>query len=404
MSHLEKHKILTNLQHGFRSEHSCESQLVITMDDILGNFDDKSQTDVIILDFAKAFDTVPHKRLLSRLESYGIDGKIHNWIRSFLCNRHQRVILDGEGSELAPVRSGVPQGTVLGPILFLCYINDLPDCVKSQTRLFADDCLLYRAIKSVTDQLQLQRDLLSLEKWADSWGMSFNSKKCYLLSVNRPRVQKKLHYDYTLKNHTLEKVSENAYLGILLREGGQWSTHINKITKRASSTLGFLRRNLRHSSTKFKATAYTSLVRSTLEYSSVVWDPYQVTDIDKLEKVQKRAARFVKKDYGRYSSVSAMMQDLKWDTLENRRSDSRLTLMYKIRNGKVAIPADDYTKLNPRPKKNSQTLLVYSPQRDEYKNSFFPRTIVDWNKLPDEAVNSKSIEQFKASLMRQKHY
>ena len=140
---------------------------------------------LLYLASVKAFDTVPHRKLLHKLSQYGIDGNINSWLSNFLTNRQMSVVVDGVKSEAAPVASGVPQGTVLGPILFLCHINDLPDSVKSTVRLFADDCLLYRSIKTRADHIALQNDLNNLEVWAAKWGMSFNAKKCYTLSINQ---------------------------------------------------------------------------------------------------------------------------------------------------------------------------------------------------------------------------
>ena len=129
-----------------------------------------------VLDFSKAFDMVPHKRLLAKLNHLGIHGNVHRWIGHFLQERQQCVVVDGETSDSIRVDSGVPQGTVLGPLLFLCFINDLPDCVQSSVRLFADDCLLYRPIKSPEDQHILQQDLSALEAWTVKWGMKFNAQ------------------------------------------------------------------------------------------------------------------------------------------------------------------------------------------------------------------------------------
>ena len=187
MSHFSENKILTSVQHGFRSKHSCESQLLITTDEFIQNFEAKTQTDVVVLDFSKAFDVLPHQRLLHKLDHYGIRGTTLNWIQNFLTNRTQKVVVDGSSSESARVKSGVPQGTVLGPLLFLTYINDLPSTVSSQARLFADDCLLYRSIKCRADQEKLQRDLSGLQDWADQWGMCFNLSKCSVLRVSRPK-------------------------------------------------------------------------------------------------------------------------------------------------------------------------------------------------------------------------
>ena len=168
----------------------------------------------------------PHGKLLHKLEKYGINGNLHSWLEMFLTKRHMRVVVDGDFSDSLTVDSGVPQGTVLGPLLFLCHINNLPDCVKSQVRLFADDC---------------QKDLEALEKWASDWGMRFNAKKCYLMSFN----SKSSHF-HTLNNHILQKVKQNPYLGILISEDLKWEPHLIKITKKANSTLAFLKRNLRH--------------------------------------------------------------------------------------------------------------------------------------------------------------
>jgi hypothetical protein len=186
-----------------------------------------------------------------------------------------RVVDEGEHSDNAHVDSGVPQDTVLGPLLFLCHINDLPECVKSQVRLFADDCLLYREIKSQQGHQTLQEDLTSLELWADKWGMKFNAKKCYIMSMRQ-----KSSYFYQLDQHILEQVKTNPFLGLNISDDLKRSSHISKITSKTSSTLGFLRRNLRQCPQECKKIAYLAMVRSTLEYGCLIWDPY--TNKDKI--------------------------------------------------------------------------------------------------------------------------
>ena len=161
MKHLEAHDILVPCQFGFRSRHSCESQLLTVTDDFAKALNNKLQVDVGILDLSKAFDKVPHKRLLSKIEFYGIRGKILQWLESFLSNRYQQVVVDGSFSNYCKVTSGVPQGSVLGPTLFLLYINDITEGISSQMKLFADDCLIYN---SSTDHQTLQQDLTILSK------------------------------------------------------------------------------------------------------------------------------------------------------------------------------------------------------------------------------------------------
>ena len=158
----------------------------------------QKQTDVIIVDFAKAFDKVPHRRLLYKLGYYGIRGSTHKWISSWLSERSQKVVLDGQASDPVPVLSRVPQGSVLGPVLFHSFINDLPDNIRSSVRLFADDCVLYRNIKSPIDCQILQDDLSSLAQWETDLQMKFNVAKCHSMRVTRHLPDKHILFDYTL--------------------------------------------------------------------------------------------------------------------------------------------------------------------------------------------------------------
>ena len=190
MAHCEKHNILVDYQHGFRKSTSCETRLITVRGEIAKWKDDGHNVDMLIMDFSKAFDTVPLQRLLSKLESYGIYGNLGNWLRHWLTARTQTVMLDGEASSPVNVKSGVPQGTFLGPLMFLLYINDIgTNLTNSKVKLFADDCLLYRIDDSKEDESKLQDDLTELQNWANKWQMSFNTNKCHLLSV-----QKKGHH------------------------------------------------------------------------------------------------------------------------------------------------------------------------------------------------------------------
>ena len=183
--HVDKEKILTDCQHGFRARSSCETQLVTLVHDLTSAMDRETQTDMVILDFSKAFDRVPHKRLLRKLHHYGIRGHLHEWVTDFLSGRTQSVVIEGVSSGSAPVVSGVSQGSVLGPLLFLLFINDLPNNLNSQTRLFADDCIVYRTVRNQEDCMALQQDLHKLAEWENNWGMEFHPQKCSVLRVSR---------------------------------------------------------------------------------------------------------------------------------------------------------------------------------------------------------------------------
>eukprot|EP00745_Piridium_sociabile_P038114 TRINITY_DN6956_c0_g1_i9.p1 TRINITY_DN6956_c0_g1~~TRINITY_DN6956_c0_g1_i9.p1 ORF type:complete len:264 (+),score=58.10 TRINITY_DN6956_c0_g1_i9:30-821(+) len=178
MRHLDAYRILCDSQHGFRRRRrrSCESQLVVTIHEIASSLAKGDQVDVVLLDFSKAFDKVPHARLLHKLEYYGVRTNTLRWIGSFLTNRKQEVLMEGTHSSQADVTSGVPQGTVLSPLLFLLFINDLPDTVHSSgTKLFADDCPLFKKITADSDQRALQADLSSLERWEREWQITADS-------------------------------------------------------------------------------------------------------------------------------------------------------------------------------------------------------------------------------------
>ena len=186
-NHLETYHILQDQQHGFRHHRSCETQLITTIHDLAQSLNHGGQCDVMLLDFCKAFDKVPHLRLFYKLHHYGIRGSVLTWITDFLTDRSQRVILDNKESNPCSVLSGVPQGTVLAPLLFLIYINDLPLHVSNKVRLYADDVILYSHIHSVNDCHNLQQDLDKLTEWSHKWQMIFNPKKCEFLRITNKK-------------------------------------------------------------------------------------------------------------------------------------------------------------------------------------------------------------------------
>ena len=395
-THLESQNLLTESQHGFRAKRSCETQLLLFADELTKSLSQGKQVDVAVLDFSKAFDIVPHKRLLSKLHHYGIRNSTLTWIGSFLGNRSQQVVVDGETSSSAPVTSGVPQGSVLGPILFLIYINDMPESITSNCRLFADDSIVYREIESPQDTTCLQEDLASLERWEDKWGMSFNPSKCNIIRISRKR--KNLDKDYYLKNEKLEVVKTATYLGVNIADNLTWHSQITKAAAKGNRALGFVRRNIKTRSKKTKVRAYETLVRPILEYCSTVWDPHQNTLIYDIERVQRRAARYATHTYDPRASVTALLDDLKWQTLQDRRKKSKITMMHKIVNSNIAIPNDQLIISSTKTRGNIKKFIQIPTKTNYHKSSFFPSTIPLWNSLPTEIAAIDDLEEFKRKL------
>lgn len=400
MAHANSNNILYDLQHGFRSKLSCETQLIEFVNDIVNNMQKGTQTDVIVMDFSKAFDKVSHNRLIKKLDHYGISGLTNSWIHDFLSGRKQRVVVNGVSSEECSVTSGVPQGSVLGPSLFLFYINDLPNNIKSQVRLFADDTVVYLTMKPKSNNIVLQNDLDKLIEWEEKWKMEFHPQKCQTIHITRNKHP--IKNKYTLHGHTLESVSSAKYLGVTITSDLKWNKHIDSITSKANKSLGFLKRNLKISSPKLKAQAYQTLVRPIVEYASTVWDPHHQTQIDKIEKIQRRAARYVNNRYHNTSSVTEMLNNLQWRSLQLRRVDARLCMLYKIVHGHVLIPHQ--TNLIPVNRisryHNTNSFQIPSSKTEYHLYSFYPRTIRLWNLLPNEIICSPTLDHFKNNINR----
>ena len=293
VSHMDKYNLLYDLQQGFRSKRSCVTQLVTLIEDLMRNSIAGNQTDLVLLDLSKAFDKVSHQKLLLKLHRYGIRGPTLKWFQAFLSDRTQTVVIDNEKSATVPVTSGVPQGSVLGPILFLIYINDLPDKTRSKVRLFADDTAIYLAVSNLEDAQILQQDLDHPHLLELDWDMEFNPSKCVVIHIIRSRTP--VPSQYLLHGQVLESVAGSKYLGVEISSNLSFNGHIQNITTSASRSLGFLKRNIRSKNPELREMAYKTLVRPLIEYSSSVWSPYTKSNIARLEMVQRRATRWTLK-------------------------------------------------------------------------------------------------------------
>lgn len=284
---------MSSCQYGFRSKLSTITQLTEVVHDLSLSINNCAQTDIILLDFSKASDSVCHNKLIAKLQNIIGDGLLTRWIEDFLTDHSQYVLLEQVPSETLPVMSGVPQGSVLGPLLFLIFINDITDNMSCNIRLFADDCIIYKEINSHSDHLALTDSFNHLSNWCDMWQMSMNPPKTVCMTITRKKEA--IEYEY--------QVNEQNYLGVTIASNIRWDAHISNITSVALRKLFYLRRCLRLAPQSTKLLAYTTYVRPMiLEYANTVWFPYTVTSIKKLENVQRKAARFICDKYKRTDS------------------------------------------------------------------------------------------------------
>lgn len=341
-SHLEEHHLLTNCQHGFRSRHGCDTQLLNTVTDFVDSYDLGIPVDVAVLDFAKAFDVVSHPKLFQKIEAMGVHPSTCLWIRSWLECRCLSVTVNGAISSPRNVPSGVPQGSVLGPLLFLIFINDMPDFVKhSNIRLFADDSLLYLSDTTPDSSDLLQSDLDSLHKWAQCSQMKFNTSKCEHLRVCREsnRIEPGV---VSLDGVSLSLVPQIKYLGVTIDNRLSFEQHILVICKKATGVLHMLMRNLKKARTKTRAHAYKTICRPILEFSTQVWSPHKLKDINNLEQINRKAFRWAYK-YHKYDHISDSMLANGWQTLESRRNSFDIKLYMRIISNHAALDIDKFS-------------------------------------------------------------
>ena len=269
-SFLENHKLILDTQHGFRNNRSCLTNLLEFFNYIFANYDERAPSDIIYLDFRKAFDTVPHKRLLIKLKAHGIGEHLCSWIENWLTNRKQRVVINGEASDWLHITSGVPQGSVLGPLLFLLYINDLDCGIVSRLSKFADDTKLGGKVVTRDDCDAIQRDLDNLSTWSDKWLLRFNETKCKVMHIG----QNNIRYNYKLRGQNLMKVTEEKDLGVIVTNDLKCASQCSAASRKANTILGFIARNFDCKTPDVITRLYTSLVRPHLEYAVQFWSPH----------------------------------------------------------------------------------------------------------------------------------
>ena len=290
MEHLQSENRLADAQHGFRPGRSCATQLLLAVEEWSRSIEQGDPIDILYLDLSKAFNTVSTRRLLHKVAAHGIRGKLLRWIEAFLVGRKQRVIVGNSCSDWIPVPSGVPQGSVLAPTLFLLYVNDLPSVLNCGIKIFADDSKLYRAVRHPGDALSLQADLDAAARWSDEWQLTFNVGKCKVLHMGRQVLQQ----DYHLRGTSLQAVTEEKDLGVFVDAELKFRKQAAAAVSKASQIMAVIRRSFSLLDKFTLPLLFKTLVRPQLEYGNIVWGPFNRSDQLLVERVQRRATKLVR--------------------------------------------------------------------------------------------------------------
>ena len=397
LNHLESFSLINDSQHGFSKGRSCLTNLLVFMEEVTHSLDEGNPVDVIYLDFAKAFDKVPYRRLFSKLRSHGIGGNVAKWIEIWLTNRKQKVGLNKNYSDWSDVVSGVPQGSVLGPLLFLIYINDLDDGIISKLGKFADDTKVARGVSKDSEVDILREDLGKIYQWSVDWQMLFNLDKCTVMHLGNKNSQ----CEYKMGNIILKKSEQERDLGVLMDSSGKSTEQCIMAVKKANTVLGMIKRNINFKSKDVIVKLYKALVRPKLEYCIQAWCPYLKKDIDILERVQRRATKMIEG----YNNIS--YEDRLRNTgllkLEKRRARGDLIQVFKMIKG---IDKVDYrqffeiasTEVSHKTRGHNLKIIKDGCKYDIRRHFFSQRVINAWNGLSQFVVDAVTVNAFKNRL------
>jgi ribonucleases P/MRP protein subunit RPP40 len=391
--HLQRCRLIRDTQHGFVKKRSCLTNLLEFLEFTGSQIDNGNAVDVIYLDFQKAFDKVPHRRLIAKLEAHGVGGSVAKWIADWLSEREQRVMLNQSVSDWSKVLSGVPQGSVLGPLLFVIYINDIDTATVNKLLKFADDTKILSVVSSADQVRQLRLDLVNLFKWSQDWLMLFNLDKCKVMHFGKRNLKEQ----YYMGGRILEVVDQEQDLGVIIQNDLKVTKQCVKAANTANRILGMISRTFVYKSSHIICQLYKSLVRPHLEYCAQTWRPHLEKDKLLLERVQRRATRMVSTFKG--VSYSERLHVLKLTTLETRRLRGDLIQVFKIVKGFDDVNMSiffDFSTTHLRG--HSYKLFKPRVSSDCGKFSFGARVVDEWNLLTEDIVSCNTVELFKNRL------
>jgi len=388
--------LISRHQHGFLSRRSTGTQLLDCLNDWTLNIERKESLDVIYIDFAKAFDSVVHNKLISKLESYGIGGSLLLWIYNFLFDRLQFVQIDGFSSSTVHVISGVPQGSVLGPILFIIYVNDVCDLIvgNSSCKLYADDIKLYSTVDFNGISCDLISTLDNICHWSHIWQLNVNVKKCNVLRIGNSCV----FYDYFMSGIPVPRVEQVVDLGITINTDLKFSTYIDSCVSKAYSRSFLMFKSFTSRNPFLLTKAFSTYIRPLLEYNSYLWSPVDFGNITKIENIQRRFTKRI--NCMSNLSYEQRLNALGLQSLEYRRLFCDLVTMYKIVHNLFDIDRDSFIMLSDCNSTRNSTLKIFKPRVTASVRAKFicVRCINAWNFLPCSTRSANSVSNFKNKL------
>ena len=397
LEYLSTSNLISENQHAFLSKRSTISNMFECTYDWVNFLNDAKCLDIIYIDFEKAFDKVSIEKLIYKLSKYGMGGEILDWLKSFLTNRQQTVRVGNCYSDLQHVLSGIGQGTILGPLLFLLYIDMISNVLSDQSctiELYADDSKLYGSSTTLIERMKIADNLTKIDNWCFDWQLSINSNKCEVLHLGTSNSK----YPYILNGVQIPDKPFCRDLGIWVDNDMKFKKHYEIITRNAHYKCKQFKRAFSLDNVEFLVSMYKTYILPTLEYGSIIWSPSYICDVDLIENVQRKFTKFFPGMFNK--TYNDRLHCLNLVTLEERRIYIDLIFMYKIIKGIVDIDFNQYFSFNPMNTRGHRfKLYLNRSQINCHKNHFCNRIITPWNELSDDIVNCNTVNLFKQRVM-----